>query len=76
MEQGEVSLEESLTLFEQGVALSRHCAGKLDEAEQRIAALTRRVDGTIAEDVLDGDPSDEHLEDEPPPPGDDDGLPF
>ncbi len=73
MEQGEVSLEESLALFEQGVALSRHCARKLDEAEQRIATLTRRPDGSIAEDELaatGGAPP------EPDPPDDGDDIPF
>ncbi len=57
MEQGEVSLDASLALFEEGVALSRHCAGKLDEAEKRIAVLTGGEGGAVEEaapDSLDG----------------------
>ena len=45
MEQGEVTLDASLALFEEGTALSRHCARKLDEAEQRITVLVAGEDG-------------------------------
>ena len=54
MEAGEVTLEASLALFEEGTALSRHCAGKLDAAEERIRVLTDEGDGGIAEQDLDG----------------------
>ena len=33
------SLEESLTLFERGQALSKHCTGLLDQAELRVRQL-------------------------------------
>jgi exodeoxyribonuclease VII small subunit len=33
------SLEESLTLFERGQALSKHCAALLDQAELRVKQL-------------------------------------
>ena len=36
MEDGEPSLEESLKLFERGMALTRQCQKALDDAEQRI----------------------------------------
>jgi exodeoxyribonuclease VII small subunit len=36
LEAGELSLEESLKLFEEGVGLARFCAGKLDAAEGRL----------------------------------------
>ncbi|HQM90944.1 MAG TPA: exodeoxyribonuclease VII small subunit, partial [Syntrophales bacterium] len=39
MEQGELTLDESLASFEEGIRLSRLCAGKLDEAERRIEIL-------------------------------------
>jgi exodeoxyribonuclease VII small subunit len=55
MEQGEVSLDASLALFEEGVALSRHCANKLDEAEKRIAVLTEDDSGGIEEQSADGE---------------------
>lgn len=53
MEGGDVSLDASLALFEEGVALSRHCADKLNEAEQRIAVLTKTEEG-VAEDEAAG----------------------
>jgi exodeoxyribonuclease VII small subunit len=40
METGSLSLDESLAEFEQAVALSRYCAGKLEAAESRISLLT------------------------------------
>ena len=45
MEQGELSLEESLKAFERGVELTRTCQKALDEAEQRIEILTQKEGG-------------------------------
>jgi len=42
MEEGDLSLEKSLELYERGVALSRYCHTKLEEAERRIEILTDR----------------------------------
>jgi exodeoxyribonuclease VII small subunit len=39
LESGELSLEESLNLFEEGVGLARFCTGKLDAAEGRLDIL-------------------------------------
>lgn len=39
LESGELSLEESVGAFEQGVKLSRRCESLLDEAEQRLQVL-------------------------------------
>lgn len=50
MEEGEVTLDRSLTLFEEGVSLSRHCATKLEQAEQRVTKLLRDADGTLREE--------------------------
>ena len=36
LEEGDLPLEESLSLFEQGLALAASCARKLDEAELRV----------------------------------------
>jgi len=41
MEQGETSLEESLTDFERGVNLFRQCQKALDEAEQKVQILMK-----------------------------------
>jgi exodeoxyribonuclease VII small subunit len=39
MESGELSLEDSLKTFEEGIKLYRLCAQKLDEAERRVEIL-------------------------------------
>lgn len=39
MEGGEISLEDSLTLFEEGVKLSRDCHKELEDAEQKVQIL-------------------------------------
>ncbi len=39
LESGELSLEDSLNLFEEGVGLARFCTGKLDAAEGRLDIL-------------------------------------
>ncbi|MGV6810599.1 MAG: exodeoxyribonuclease VII small subunit [bacterium] len=44
MEQGELSLDESLQHFEQGVQLTRYCQTILNDAEQRVSTLM--ADGT------------------------------
>ena len=45
LEAGEIPLEQALLTFEQGVALSRLGAKRLDEAERRIELLLRDDQG-------------------------------
>jgi len=45
LEQGELPLERSLELFEQGVKLSRECQERLNQAERRIEILMRDNQG-------------------------------
>ena len=45
LEQGELPLERSLELFEQGVKLSRECQDRLNQAERRIEILMRDSQG-------------------------------
>jgi len=52
LEAGELPLEKSLTLFEEGVELSRRCNSRLDEAERRLEVLVRRADGRDEADPL------------------------
>lgn len=40
MEKGDLALETSLKLFEEGIKLSRECQGKLTEAEAQVKKLT------------------------------------
>jgi len=48
LERGDLPLEKSLELFEQGVKLSRACQERLNEAERRIEVLTRDNQGRPA----------------------------
>ena len=48
LEQGELPLEQSLELFEQGVKLSRECQERLNQAERRIEILMRDNQGRPA----------------------------
>ncbi len=45
LERGDLPLEESLKLFEQGVQLSRECQERLSQAERRIEVLLSDSDG-------------------------------
>ena len=47
MEGDTVSLDESLSLYEEGIALVRRQSRELDEAEQRVMILQRTPDGEI-----------------------------
>ena len=47
LESGELSLEESLVAFEEGIRLSRICSKQLDEAEKKIEILTKAEDGQL-----------------------------
>lgn len=47
LEQGELSLEQSLTAFERGVKLTRACQQALKNAEQRVEQLVQSEDGTL-----------------------------
>ncbi len=42
LEQGDISLEESLKLYESGVLLSRDCQEALQAAEQKVQALLQQ----------------------------------
>jgi len=42
LEDGDLELEASLEVFEEGVALSKHCASRLEDAERRIEQLVEQ----------------------------------
>jgi exodeoxyribonuclease VII small subunit len=42
LEEGDMSLEQSLALYERGVQLSRFCHSRLEDAERRIEILNER----------------------------------
>ena len=55
LERGELPLEKSLELFEQGVKLSRECQERLSEAERRIEVLLQDDEGRTFASALGGD---------------------
>ncbi|MBA1146561.1 exodeoxyribonuclease VII small subunit [Ectothiorhodospiraceae bacterium WFHF3C12] len=57
LEQGDLSLEESLRSFERGIALTRSCQQALRSAEQKVETLVRDDNGqTRAEPLEDDEP--------------------
>lgn len=52
MERGDVSLEESLKLFQEGTELVRSCGKLLDEAELQVTKISVAADGTPVEEVF------------------------
>ncbi len=53
LESGDLPLEQSLELFEQGIKLSRDCRTRLTNAERRIEILMRDADGGLGAEDLD-----------------------
>jgi exodeoxyribonuclease VII small subunit len=48
LEGTELSLDEAMKLFEEGVKLSRECQKQLEEAEGKVEILLKKADGKIA----------------------------
>lgn len=63
MEAGELSLEESLKAFEQGIKLTRECQLALEQAEQKVQLLLSTTGEPQAQPFAD-DESDEDLPEE------------
>jgi exodeoxyribonuclease VII small subunit len=53
LEEGDLPLDSSLRLFEEGVRLTRLCASRLNEAQRRIDVLTRGEQGDLALEPFD-----------------------
>jgi exodeoxyribonuclease VII small subunit len=45
LEQGDLTLEETLKKFEEGMELSKFCTDKLNQAEQKLKKLVKTEDG-------------------------------
>jgi exodeoxyribonuclease VII small subunit len=52
LEKGDLQLEDSLKLFEEGIKLSQVCMAKLDEAEKRVDILIKDKDKTVLKPFL------------------------
>ena len=55
LESGEIKLEESIRLFEEGMKLSSLCQKRLDDADRKIEVLLRKPGGVVSgtEDAAD-----------------------
>ena len=80
MEEGGLSLNESLALFERGVKLARFLREELDKAEKKIAILLKDANGKIKEEPFSLSEEEEATEnsesEENPDSGGDETLPF
>lgn len=59
LERGELSLDESVRLFEEGVKLSNACKKELEAAEGKIQVLVEQGDGSMKARKLDLEAGDE-----------------
>jgi len=66
LEDPEKGLEESLALFEEGVALSRFCRGRIDEIEKRVEVVLKETAGAFVTEPLEDELDDEALDREEP----------
>ena len=53
LQQGDLPLEETISLFEQGMRLSFECEKFLDEAGRRVEVLVERDDGRLETEEFD-----------------------
>lgn len=54
LEKGDLPLEESLKLFEEGVSLSAVCKQELDAAEGKVQVLIKQRDGSFKTEAFPG----------------------
>lgn len=55
LESGDLPLEESLSLFEEGTCLITSCNAMLEEAEQKVSILRIGKDGSLSEEPFSGE---------------------
>ena len=52
LEKGELDIDKSLEMFEEGIKMSRVCSKKLNEAEAKIEKLTRNQKGELITELF------------------------
>lgn len=55
LESGELSLEDSLKVFEEGIRHSAICSRKLSEAQKRVELLLKQKDGSFSREAFNSD---------------------
>ncbi|MCB1591970.1 MAG: exodeoxyribonuclease VII small subunit [Alphaproteobacteria bacterium] len=53
LETGKAPLEESISSYERGITLKKHCESKLRTAQAKIEKITVRDDGSVSTQPLD-----------------------
>ena len=61
LEAGDLTLDRSLELFEEGIRVSRFCSAQLDGAERKVEILIKSAEGVVQEEPF----SDKAESDEP-----------
>jgi exodeoxyribonuclease VII small subunit len=64
LEDPEKGLEDSLELFEEGVALSRFCRSRIDEIQKRVDVVLKETPEGLATEPLDEELEDDLDDDE------------
>lgn len=59
LENANLSLDEAMKLFEEGVELSRECQKQLEQAEGRVEILLKKADGKMAAQPFEPDSEEE-----------------
>lgn len=52
LENGELTLDQSLECFQKGIELSKYCNKRLDEVEKKITVLIENEEGELVEEVM------------------------
>ncbi len=58
LEGGDVPLDNSISLYERGEELRKHCQARLDSASARIEKIVQKADGTVTGTVPFDSPDD------------------
>jgi exodeoxyribonuclease VII small subunit len=57
LDENDLSLDEALSLFEEGIKLSRFCSQKLDSVENKVEILLRDDEGTLKKEPFENSDS-------------------
>ena len=61
LESANLSLDEAMKLFEEGVQLSRDCQKYLEQAEGKVEILLKKAGGEMAAEAFDPEAEEDHL---------------
>ncbi len=59
LEEGDISLDKSLKLFEEGIRLSRFCSSRIEQAKKKVEILMKESGGKLSKRPFDLEQSEE-----------------